>query len=125
MSASVGGINPAPANPCSARAKISVSAVGATAAAPLIAPKPAAARINRRLRPIRSPTLPIVTKTPANTNEYTSPIHRIWVYVGFRSASSAGTATLSTVPSMATMKTAAHSTVSADNCLRVMTMRLR
>lgn len=69
ISANVGGIRPAPAIPCRARATTSVLASGAKAAATLITPKPTAAISSSRLRPIRSPTLPMVTSKPASMNE--------------------------------------------------------
>ncbi len=68
-SASVDGIRPAPARPCTTRAKISSPAEGAIAAAADAAPNARLEISSRRLRPIRSPRLPMVMSSPASTNE--------------------------------------------------------
>ena len=52
------------------------------------------------LRPILSPRVPMVTRSPVATNPYTSTIQRTWELVGSRSALRAGTARFSTVRSM-------------------------
>jgi hypothetical protein len=66
---SVDGMRVAPATPSSAREAISVSAVGENAASAEAMPKPTAPISSRRLRPLRSPRLPIVTSRPASAKE--------------------------------------------------------
>ena len=64
------------------------------------APNAAAPTNSSRRRPIRSPSVPIVTSAPATMNPYTSMIHSSWLLVGRRSAVIAGTARSSTVRSI-------------------------
>ena len=69
ISASVDGISVAPPTPISARAAISISALVENAASTDAAPNAAAPIVRRRRRPMRSPSDPIVTSSPASTNE--------------------------------------------------------
>ena len=62
---SVDGASVAPAMPSSARLTISISALVENAATIETAPNAAAPIINRRRRPMRSPSVPIVTSAPA------------------------------------------------------------
>lgn len=65
----VAGISVAPDTPCSTRAPISISGLVENAATTDAMPKPAAP-MSRSLRlPTRSPNVPIVMSSPANTNE--------------------------------------------------------
>ena len=82
ISDNVDGINVAPAAPCNARAAISISGVRENAAATEATPKKNAPHNNKRRRPIRSPTVPMVTNNAATTNAYTSTTHSIWVAEG-------------------------------------------
>ncbi|GAA3136210.1 hypothetical protein GCM10020001_068500 [Nonomuraea salmonea] len=65
MMDSVDGMMVAPATPSSARAAISSSGVGAYAVTTEAAPNAAAPISSSRLRPTRSPRLPMVTSRPA------------------------------------------------------------
>ena len=65
MSESVDGASVAPARPCSARATISISALVDMAARIDVAPKAAAPMSSTRRRPMRSPSVPMVTSAPA------------------------------------------------------------
>ncbi len=65
MRPNVDGMSVAPATPSSARAAIRASVVGAYAATTEAAPKAAAPISSSFLRPIRSPSVPIVTRNPA------------------------------------------------------------
>ena len=66
---SVDGMIVAPATPSRARATISQPADGANAASREAAPKPEAPMSSSFLRPIRSPSVPMVTSRPPSTNE--------------------------------------------------------
>ena len=68
ISESVDGATVAPAIPSSARLTISISGVVENAASTDTAPKAAAPISSSRLRPIRSPSVPIVTRAPATMN---------------------------------------------------------
>ena len=59
------GATVAPAMPSSARLTMSISGVVENAASTDTAPNAAAPTSSRRLRPIRSPSVPIVTSAPA------------------------------------------------------------
>lgn len=63
--ARVDGMSVAPATPSRARAAMSVSAVGANAASRDATANAAPPANSSRLRPMRSPTAPIVTRKPA------------------------------------------------------------
>ncbi|GMA36599.1 hypothetical protein GCM10025876_28030 [Demequina litorisediminis] len=65
----VEGIRVAPATPRSSRAAMSISGLDAVAARIEAAPKPVAPISRRRLRPMRSARLPIVTRRPAMASE--------------------------------------------------------
>ena len=65
ISDSVEGAIVAPATPSSSRAAISISALVANAAISDTAPNAAAPTISSRRRPMRSPSVPIVTRVPA------------------------------------------------------------
>ena len=82
ISDNVDGISVAPAAPCTARAAISISGVRENAAATEATPKKNVPHNNKRRRPIRSPTVPMVTSNAATTNAYTSTTHSIWVAEG-------------------------------------------
>ena len=62
----VAGMIIAPPMPMSARSAMSWSAFCANAAATLATPKSARPDCRARLRPNRSPSVPIVSRTPAN-----------------------------------------------------------
>jgi hypothetical protein len=62
----VDGISVAPAMPSSARAAISISGVEENAANPEARAKAAAPTSNSRRRPIRSPSVPIVSRNPGD-----------------------------------------------------------
>ncbi len=64
----VDGIRVAPAMPSSARAAISISGVVENAASPEATAKPVAPTSSSRLRPMRSPSVPIVSRNPAIRN---------------------------------------------------------
>ena len=65
----VEGSSVAPATPSSAREAINIGAVVDDAARIEARANPAEPHISRRRRPMRSPRLPIVTSSPASTNE--------------------------------------------------------
>ncbi len=65
MSAIVEGASVAPATPSRARAAISIGALDAKAASTDAAPNDAAPISSSRRRPIRSPSVPIVIRSPA------------------------------------------------------------
>ena len=65
ISESVDGASVAAAMPCTARAAISISALVEKAAKSEVIPKAAAPIINRRRRPMRSPSVPMVISAPA------------------------------------------------------------
>ena len=65
MSDSVDGASVAPAMPSTARAAISMAALVAYAAATDATPNAAAPKNRTRRRPMRSPSVPIVTRKPA------------------------------------------------------------
>ena len=65
ISDSVDGASVAPAMPSSARVMISISALTENAASTDTAPKAAAPIIRMRRRPMRSPSVPMVTSDPA------------------------------------------------------------
>ena len=79
---------------------MSISGVVENAASTDTAPNAAAPTISSRRRPIRSPSVPMVTSAPATMNPYTSMIHSSCAPVGWRSADRSGTARCSTVRSM-------------------------
>jgi hypothetical protein len=62
----VEGARVAPATPSSARVAISISVLFENAASTEAAPKAAAPIKSSRRRPIRSPSVPIVIRNPAN-----------------------------------------------------------
>ena len=68
ISDSVDGASVAPASPSSARLTISISALVEKAASTETAPNAAAPISSSRRRPIRSPSVPIVTSEPATMN---------------------------------------------------------
>jgi hypothetical protein len=82
MSDSVEGASVAPATPSSARLTISISALTENAATTDTAPNAAAPRSSNRRRPIRSPSVPIVTSAPATRKPYTSMIHNSCALLG-------------------------------------------
>ncbi len=65
---SVDGISMAPKKPSRARAAISRPAVGAKAASAETTANPVAPMRSRRRRPKRSPSVPMVTRSPASTS---------------------------------------------------------
>ena len=65
ISDSVEGASVAPAMPSAARAAISISALVENAAMTDAAPNAAAPHMSRRRRPMRSPSVPMVTSSPA------------------------------------------------------------
>ena len=65
ISDSVDGISVAPATPSSARAAISIAALVENAASTETAPNAAPPISSSRRRPIRSPSVPMVTSAPA------------------------------------------------------------
>ena len=65
ISDSVDGARVAPASPSSARLTMSISALVENAASSDVAPNAAAPRNSSRRRPIRSPSVPMVTRAPA------------------------------------------------------------
>ena len=65
----VEGMIVAPATPSRARATISISGLEAYAATTDATPNAAAPISSSRRRPIRSPSVPIVTRKPASMNE--------------------------------------------------------
>jgi hypothetical protein len=65
---SVDGMSIAPNTPIPARAAISQAALGAKAASTETAAKPVAPISSIRRRPNRSPSVPIVTRSPASTS---------------------------------------------------------
>lgn len=67
--ARVDGIKVAPATPSSARARIIISGLFAYALSTETAPNAVAPVSNSFLRPMRSPRLPMETRSPAMTNE--------------------------------------------------------
>lgn len=67
-SARVAGISIAPKKPSSARAATSTTASAANAAANETTPKPATPMSRVRRRPMRSPSVPMVTSRPASTS---------------------------------------------------------
>jgi hypothetical protein len=69
INAIVDGISVAPATPSSARAAISMAGVVAYAASTEVTPNPVAPISSSRRRPMRSPSVPIVTRKPASMNE--------------------------------------------------------
>ena len=66
--ASADGMSVAPAIPSAARAAMSSSGVGANAAASDATPNAAAPTSRSRRRPMRSPSVPMVTRKPATRN---------------------------------------------------------
>ncbi len=68
ISDSVEGSSVAPATPSTARAAISIGALVENAASTDAAPNAAAPTISNRRRPIRSPSVPMVTRNPASVN---------------------------------------------------------
>ena len=68
MSDSVDGASVAPAMPSSARLTMSISALTEKAATTDMTPKAAAPIISSLRRPIRSPSVPMVTSAPATRN---------------------------------------------------------
>ena len=68
ISDSVEGASVAPAIPRSARLRISISELVENAASSEIAPNAAAPTSSSLRRPIRSPSVPIVTRKPATMN---------------------------------------------------------
>ena len=106
MSESVDGISVEPATPSSSRATMSISGLGANAAATEAMPNAVAPISSSRLRPTRSAMLPMVMSRPAIASEYTSPIHSTAVALASRSLASDGTARCSTVASIASSSTA-------------------
>ncbi len=68
ISERVDGISVAPANPSTARAPISMSALTEYAATSDAVLKPTAPSISSRRRPMRSPRVPMVTRKPARMN---------------------------------------------------------
>src|SRR5690606_6185046 len=97
--AKVDGINVAPATPSAARTAISIGALVENAASTEAMPNAAAPAISRRRRPIRSPSVPMVTRKPAIMKPYASMIHSAWTLLACRSAASAGSARYSRVTS--------------------------
>ncbi len=95
----VEGMIVAPATPSSALAAISSSGVGAYAVTAEAAPNAAVPMSSRRLRPMRSPRLPMVTSRPASAKPYMSPIHSSCVELAPRSVTRRGSARCRTVRS--------------------------
>ena len=75
MIESVAGMISAPPTPIAARTAISWLAVSTNRTARLAPPKSASPACSARLRPKRSPSVPIVSSRPANTSRYESTIH--------------------------------------------------
>ena len=69
MRESVEGMIVAPPTPSRARAAMRAPALGAKAAMMLAIPKPRVPMSRRRRRPMRSATLPMVTRRPASVKE--------------------------------------------------------
>jgi hypothetical protein len=69
ISENVEGMSVAPPRPSRARAAIRAPEVGANAASTEATPNAAAPHISSRRRPMRSPSVPMVTSSPASTNE--------------------------------------------------------
>jgi hypothetical protein len=68
ISASVDGMSVAPATPSRARAPISMAGFVANAATTDASPKAAPPIISSFRRPMRSPSVPMVTRNPATMN---------------------------------------------------------
>src|SRR6266496_3604351 len=112
ISASVEGINVAPARPNTARAPISMPALPAYAAATDAALKATAPSSNSLRRPIRSPSAPMVISRPASTKPYMSMTHSSWVPDGFSSTLMNGIANNSTLTSIDTIRHGSTNTAS-------------
>ena len=78
----VEGISVAPATPSRARAAISIGALVESAARTDTAAKAAPPISSTRRRPIRSPSVPMVTSAPAIRKPYASVIHSTCEAVG-------------------------------------------
>ncbi len=107
----VDGMIVAPAMPSRPRLTISISALLAYAVSADATPNAPVPISSSRFRPIRSPTLPIVTSSPASARPYTSAIQSTWLADGSRSRISPGMARCSTVRSIASSSAARQAIV--------------
>ncbi len=94
---SVAGIIIAPPTPIAARSTISWPELWASAARTDARPNRISPDCSARLRPKRSPSVPIVSRTPANASRYASTIHCRVDAEASKCVCNVGSATLSTV----------------------------
>ncbi len=106
----VDGMISAPPTPCAARAAMSCPLVSESAAARLAAPKIRRPASSARRRPKRSPSVPMVRSSPANTRMYALTIHCSDAADASRSRCSVGIATLRMVTSSAITRRLSEST---------------
>ena len=99
ISARLDGTSSAPAIPCSARAAISSSALGAIAHSAEVSPKPTSPHTKTRRRPRMSPSEPPTRISEPSVSRYASTTHCCSASPASRSSRIAGSATLTTVPS--------------------------
>ncbi len=105
-SVSVSGVTIAPPMPCTARAAISASIEGASAAAADAAVKMASPMMNMRRRPKRSPSAAPVRRKTAKVSVYAFTVHSSSSIVAPRSVRITGSAVETTRLSSTTMKSA-------------------
>ena len=109
ITASAAGVSRAPITPCTARAMISVTPLGATAHNNEANPKPATPRVKIRFSPNTSPSEPPTRISAPSISAYALTTHCCTVNPPPRSRLMAGSATLTIVASsMATLEPRMH-----------------
>ena len=103
MIARLPGTRSAPPTPCAARATINCSMSGARPHQTEASANRATPALKIRLRPCLSPSAPPTSSSAASSRAYDSTTHCTSATDASMSACSAGSATLTTVPSMNTM----------------------